>query len=57
VIATPSGHEFIDLSEDFGLECARRSLLEAPTPLGRLGNLINVVAMLEVYSQATRGSG
>jgi hypothetical protein len=49
VIAALSGHEFIDLSEDFDLEYVARGLFEAPTRLERLGNLINVVAMLDVY--------
>jgi hypothetical protein len=47
-IAALSGDEFIDLSEDFDLENVARGLLEAPTRLGRLGN-INVVAMFDVY--------
>jgi hypothetical protein len=37
VIAALSGHEFIDLSEDFDLEYGARGLFEAPTRLGRLG--------------------
>jgi hypothetical protein len=49
MIAALSGDEFIDLSEDFDLEYVARGLFEAPTRLGRLGNLINVVAMLDVY--------
>jgi hypothetical protein len=49
VIAALSGHEFIDLSGDFDLEYVARGLFEAPTRLERLGNLINVVAMLDAY--------
>ncbi len=49
MIAALSGHEFIDLNEDFDLECVARGLFEAPTRLGRLGNLINVAAMLDIY--------
>jgi hypothetical protein len=55
VIVALAGHEFIDLSEDFDLEYVARGLFEAPTRPRRLGNLTNVVAMLEVYSPATRG--
>jgi hypothetical protein len=49
VIAALSGDEFIDLSEDFDLEYVARGLFEAPTRRRRLGNLINVIAMLDVY--------
>ncbi len=53
-IASLSGHEFIGLSEDFDLEYVARGLFEAPTRLGRVGNLINVVAMLDVYFAGDR---
>jgi hypothetical protein len=49
VISALSGHEFIDLSKDFDLEYVAHGLFEAPTRLERLGNLINVVAMLDAY--------
>jgi hypothetical protein len=49
VIAALSGHEFIDLSEDFDLEYVARALFKAPIRRRRLGNLINVVAILDVY--------
>jgi hypothetical protein len=54
LIASLSGHEFIDLSEDFDLEYVARGLFEAPPRLGRVGNLINVVAMLDVYFAGDR---
>jgi hypothetical protein len=49
VIAALSGDEFIDLDEEFDFEYAARGVFEAPTRLGRLGRLINVVAVLDVY--------
>jgi hypothetical protein len=49
LIAALSGDEFIDLNEEFDFEYVARGLFEAPTRLGRLGNLINVVAVLDVY--------
>jgi hypothetical protein len=49
VIAALSGDEFIDLNEDFDFEYVARAVFEAPTRLGRLGRLINVVAVLDVY--------
>jgi hypothetical protein len=49
LIAALSGDEFIDLSEEFDFECAVRGLFDAHTRMRRLGNLINVVAVLDVY--------
>ena len=51
------GHEFIDLGEDFDLEYVARGVFQAPTRLGRLGSLIHIVAMLDVYFAGDRGFG
>jgi len=54
VIASLSGVEFVDLNDDFDFEYVARGLFEASTRLGRLGSLIKVIAMLDVYFASDR---
>jgi hypothetical protein len=49
VMAALWEEKFIFLNEEFDYEYAVRGLFNAPTRLRRLGNLINVIAVFDVY--------
>jgi hypothetical protein len=49
VMAALSEEKFIYLNEEFDYEYAARGLFNAQTRFRRLGNLINVVAVFDVY--------
>ena len=49
VMVALAGDAFIDLDEEFDYEAAARGLFNAQTRLHRLGNLINAIAVLDVY--------
>jgi hypothetical protein len=44
-----AGDAFIDVDADFDYEDTARGLLNAPTPIHRLGRMIGAIAVLDVY--------